>query len=354
MYLWHIPWYNEDTLLHMSFDQAFQAKELPSFSIIIETENLGQAGIDDLCDTLDSLASQTLPVTNAREVMIVAAGHVSQEAVGSLGVRYPWVMVHRVDHALEYLESKQAGARMATGDIIVFVDSDVVYEPTWLDRIVRGFVQSPGAAVVAGDTRIRGGSVYATAIQLVWMMDTVRTKPHPVLVSHFDLNNFAIRRDVFLGAPIYAGLPLYRAHTVEVRKQLFMRGYSAVQVPGARGWHLPPGSLADLWYRLLVYGSDAVAKSEYRFPHGGTVVRHPSLLRRLVRIPVFVGWKSCVMLRRAVVIAYENPKRVGTLLAALPLAIVFLAAITLGSMVALIKPKAIFAIITAREAHHVV
>jgi glycosyltransferase involved in cell wall biosynthesis len=345
-------WYTY-TMSYISTAKTIESSRL-SFSVVLETENLGMAGIDDLRDTLESLRRQTYPITRAHEVLVVAAGHVSDETVRILQVEYPWVKLHREPQKLEYLESKKRGAECATGGIVLFADSDVVYEDTWLERSLVGFLEAPGAAIVAGDTRIRGTSVYAMAIQLVWMMNAEKTMSHPIPIRHFDLNNFAIKKDVFLSAPMFTGLPLYRAHTVEMRKQLYAKGYSAVRVSGTRGYHLPPGSLADAWYRLLVYGSDAVAKTDFVFEYGGTVSKRFSLFRRIVRIPTFLTWKIYILLTRISVLVREDWKRIGSILLALPLAFLFLCIILVGSITGLFYPTLLFRIITEREADHVV
>lgn len=325
-----------------------------TFSLVVETENLGMAGIDDLRDTLDSLKCQSYPVASAQEVLLLAAGHVSDETLSSLYEQYPWVRVHKEIHPMEYLESKKRGAELATGDIVVFADSDVVYESTWLEQILYGFVAAPGAAIVAGDTRIRGSSVYAIAIQLIWMMSTEVVAKYPHLIRHFDLNNFAIKRSIMLKASIFSGLPLYRAHTVEMKKQLYSKGYSAVRVPGARGYHLPPGTLSDWWYRLLVYGADAVAKADFYFEYGGTVRVRYSLIRRLFRIPLFFGWKCVVMFTRIYVLVREDWRRIGKLFFAMPIVFASLCVMLVGACISLVDRKYIFNRISAREHEHVV
>lgn len=325
-----------------------------SFSIVLETENLGMAGMQDLCDTLSSLQQQTCPITNAREILVLAAGHVTDETLNILRTDYPWLIVHRETNNLEYLESKQRGAQLVTGDIVVFADSDVVYETTWLESLLSGFALVPGATIVAGDTRIRGTSVYATAIQLMWMMHTQSIIHYSKMITHFDLNNFAIRRPVMLSAPLFTDLPLYRAHTVEMKKILLDQGYSAVRVPGTRGYHLPPGSFVDYLCRLMVYGADAVAKAEYSFHRDGTAVRTPSWSRRLVRIPVFLGWKIVVMTERVITLLREDWRRVGTILLALPVAILSLCVAGFGCVIALFSPQYMFRLVTAREHDHVV
>jgi glycosyltransferase involved in cell wall biosynthesis len=325
-----------------------------SFSLVLETENLGQAGMDDLRDTLESLRMQTYPITDACEVLVIAAGHVSDEALEFLRVEYPWVKVHRVEHPLEYLESKKYGAEIATGDIVVYADSDVTYQDSWLLNLLYGFIVAPGATIVMGDTRVRGSSVYDIAMQIVWMLDVLPAISSTRATFHFDLNNFAIKRFVMCDAPIFTGLPLYRAHTVEMRKQLFDRGYSAVRVPNARGLHLAPETFMDWFSRCMIQGADAVAKSEYVFNADNTTVRTPSLVRRMVRIPVFLVWKAVIMTTRVIGLLREDSSPVVKIILALPIAVVSWIVMGIGSVIALFDRQAAFRFITARETQHVV
>ena len=54
---------------------------VPSYSLIIETANLSLADLDGLRETLDSLAVQTLPVQNAREVLLADSGDVPPDSL---------------------------------------------------------------------------------------------------------------------------------------------------------------------------------------------------------------------------------------------------------------------------------
>ena len=326
----------------------------PTFSLVLETENLGMAGIGDLQDTLESLQKQTYSVSYAKEVLIIAAGHISQDTLSFLAEKYPWVTVHRVDEKLEYVESKQRGAKIVTGDVVIFVDSDVVYESTWLENILYGFIAAPGAIIITGETRIRGKSLYSMAIQLSWMMNIVCKSSYPKHVSHFHLNNFAIKRLVFIKVPIFLKLPIYRAHTVEVKKWLLNHGYGVVRVPHARGYHLAPGNLADWWYRMLVFGADAIVKADFIFNFNGNVSEKFSPIKRVIRVPLFIAFKVYVMMSRTTVILQEDWKNIFKLIIAVPLAIFFVMVMTLGCLIAVVNRDYLFKKATARELVHVV
>ena len=328
----------------------------PTFSLVIETENLGMAGLGDLKDTLESLKSQTYPITNAKEVLIIAAGHISPETFSFLEKNYPWVMVHRVNEKLEYMQSKQRGASVVTGDIVIFADSDVVYDITWLENILYGYISAPGATIVTGETRIRNfnTSIYSVAVQLVWVMNIVRSPNHPVFVNHFHLNNFAIKREVFLQAPVFLGLPIYRAITVEMKKWLLDRGYAAVRVPHARGYHLPPGNVPDWWWRMLVFGADAVVKADFTFNYDGSVTEKKNIPLRIARIPMFFGFKVLTFFKRGLVMIREDWKNIFRIILAIPFIIGCFTVSMIGTCIALFARDYLFKKSAARETAHVV
>jgi len=325
-----------------------------SFSIVLETENLGMAGLEDLKDTVASLEAQTFDFRKAHEIIIVAAGHVSPETSALIKSMYPWLTIHHVDRKLNYVEAKQIGASVATGDVIIYIDSDVVYESTWLENMLSGFDIAPGTSIVAGDTLIRGTSVYATAIQLGWMMDAQRARPHIYQTNHMYLNNFAIKREVMLRAPVFLNLPIYRATTVETLRQLKYMGYCVMRVPNARGFHLPPGNIGDLWWRALIYGADAVVKADFYFLYGGKVVEKFSPLRRLWRLPLFLFFKLYALVTRTIVVVCENPQRIFKVIVAIPITLLFILVNMVGCVVALFNRDYLYKKITAREDKHVV
>jgi len=325
-----------------------------SFSIVIETENLGMAGMEDLRATLACLQNQTYSMNYAKEIIAIIGATVSSETIECIRHEYPWLTIHCAGRPLEYLESKVYGAGIATSDIIVFMDSDAIYEPIWLEQMLYGFISSPGAAVISSETRIKIHSIYTTAIQLAWMINAIKITPHPTPTTQFHLNNFAAKRSAILATPFFKELPIYRANNVEWKKQMQFLGYSAMRVPGNLSHHAPPGNFTDFWLRMLIMGADAVAKTDFTFGYGGTMQEKFSPLRRVARIPVFIGFKLYTMIKRTHALISENPKNTGYIIGAWPVAWVFIGIMTIGMIVTLFNRDYIFKKITAREQSHVV
>ena len=99
-------------------------------------------------------------------------------------------------HGASYYEQKNAGAAAATGEVVVFLDSDVVPEDGWLESILRPFAL-PWVQCAAGNSYVETGSVYEKAFALTWFFPLRDHDGRRGLVAHFYANNVAFRRDFF-------------------------------------------------------------------------------------------------------------------------------------------------------------
>ncbi len=107
-------------------------------SAIVPTRNSGRT----LAACLGSLRHQTHP-----DVEIIVVDNASSDDTPSLGRRLAHVVV---DRGPERSAQRNAGAEFATGEILVFIDSDMVLEPTVLADIAATFRARPevGAIVI--------------------------------------------------------------------------------------------------------------------------------------------------------------------------------------------------------------
>lgn len=139
-------------------------------SIVICTRNRP----DDLADCLASLASQTRPPL---EVIVVDAS--DGEASGAR-VR-AWAA--RTAIAVEYLRAapgltrqRNQGAARARGDVVTFLDDDVVLDARYLAAIVALFEEMPGLGGAEGTVAfppLRGRRRLANAFRRVFLMNAL-------------------------------------------------------------------------------------------------------------------------------------------------------------------------------------
>ena len=228
----------------------------PSFSIILETENLANADLNGLVNSLASLVNQTMSPTEANEVLVIDSGDAPPELLQQLCDRYSWITVHPAPPATGYYKAKMLGAQLATGEIVVYADSDCVYEPHWLENILTAFSQNEPIQIVAGETTTAGTGAYGTAMALVYIFPQFSGKTELTQTHQYFLNNVAFRRSLLLAHPIPVELPLYRGNCVVHGETLRQAGEIIWLNPNARATHAPPDGFAHFWWRFLLIGHD--------------------------------------------------------------------------------------------------
>lgn len=231
-------------------------EELMSFSLVLETENLANADLDGLAQSLASLAQQKVPLTAANEVLIIDSGNTPPQALAQLCDRYPWLKVHQAPSTTGYYKAKMLGAAQATGQIVVYGDSDCTYESDWLRSLLMPFTPDNGIQVVAGETTTRGVGVYGTAMALTYIFPQYSGEQALTPTAQYFLNNVAFRREFLLQQPIPTVLPLYRGNCAIHAQALRQHGYTIWRQPHAKATHAPPSDLAHFFWRFLLIGHD--------------------------------------------------------------------------------------------------
>ncbi len=273
-------------------------KTLPSFSIILETENLANADLEGLSRSLASLVNQDVSPSQANEVLLIDSGDAPSDLLKQLCDRYPWIKIHPAPPGTGYYKAKMLGAQIATGDIIVYCDSDCIYEPTWLRTILTTFTQGEHIQAVAGETTTRGVGPYGTAMALTYIFPQYTDETALTPSSQYFLNNVAFRRRFLLENPIPTELPLYRGNCVVHAHNLLKDGHTIWRHPKARATHAPPNGLSHFFWRFLLIGHDYYWQNrllsrpnqepgngeKYRDPLGGLHGKMHVFLERLQRM----------------------------------------------------------------------
>jgi glycosyltransferase involved in cell wall biosynthesis len=229
----------------------------PSFSIVLETENLANANLEGLVNSLASLVhQQDVSPKDANEVLLIDSGDAPEDLLQQLCDRYPWIKIHPAPPNTGYYNAKMLGAELATGEIVVYADSDCVYEPHWLHRLLTTFAQNPAIQLVAGETTTRGRGPYGTAMALAYIFPQYSGKTDVAPTAQYFLNNVAFRRNFLLGNPIPTALPLYRGNCVIHCQTLKQAGHTIWLNPTARATHAPPDGLHHFFWRFLLIGHD--------------------------------------------------------------------------------------------------
>lgn len=294
-------------------------------SLVIETFNAADDGPDSLADTLACVRAQR---RRPDEVLVVdGATPASPGLRRAAAASYPearWIDAP----AAGYYQQKNAGAAAATGDAIVFLDSDISVGADWLERLLATL--EAGAAVVSGSTAYEEAPL-SRLFTLSVFADYLIDGPGPVRL--LIANNFAARADVWRAC---GGFPEVgrRGGCTLLAASLRRAGHDVICEPAAVARHRLDATPRHLLSLQLQFGYSAWVSRR----------RDPSLpggrLAHLGPASPFLlagGWlvKDLLRLPRAA-------RRLGIRAAALPLYAAGLAGIrlvTLSSMlVALLRP----------------
>jgi hypothetical protein len=237
-----------------------------SVSIIIEWENARLAEAERPMRMLASLATQldelaTISSRNAEIVLLFNPEAVDEEAIGGIidhvRPRSHWPASFRLlpSGDLRYYEQKNYGVHSTTGDIVIFLDSDVVPEPDWLAKI-HAAMEDPEVEVLCGSTYVDCTGFYDRAFALFWLFP-LRTETDGLeRADMFFANNVAFRRRVIEANP-FPDLGTFRGQAGALSKVLAGKGIAIVRHQGARCAHPPPNGVRHFISRALCEGHDA-------------------------------------------------------------------------------------------------
>ena len=229
---------------------------VPSFSVVIETANLSMAELDGLIGTLRSMAAQSVPIRNAAEVLLVDTGDVPEHVLQQLLTDYSWVRLMRLPSSVGYEELKMAGAKAATGEVLIFADGDCYYEPQWLDAMLTPF-NDASVHVVGGATEIDPTGPFGLGSAVAFSFPDRRPSTGPYKTDKYHLNNVAFRRSLLQSIPIPSRRRCYRMgalHAAILRGS----GYTIWRQPSAGARHTPPNGFSHFMWRFLMFGHDGI------------------------------------------------------------------------------------------------
>jgi hypothetical protein len=283
----------------------------PRASVVVEWDNVRLAGASRTREMLARLIEELAGQGSASlEVLLVHDGRPGDVADAARMLAPTGVAVRVVPApGSGYYELKNAGAQAARGELVVFLDCDVVPDAGWLAEILAPF-DDPAVAAVAGATRlVEPAGLWAKLVAPTYVFP-LTAPPGPVRrVDGFFANNIAFRRDVALTFPFPRIAGTSRISCVALARQLADAGAVLVQAPAARVTHPPSPGLARTVRRALVHGRDTVVLAQAGLGTPATARawarRLPPLMRAVVRARRTVGMRPAVLpLALAVALAY--------------------------------------------------
>jgi glycosyltransferase involved in cell wall biosynthesis len=232
---------------------------LPSFSIVYETENLSSVDLKNIYHSLASLNMQEVSLESANEFLLINSGNLPDNIIQELCLTYKWIKVKNLPD-IGYYQSKMIGASLVTGQIVVFADSDCIYDKGWLKNILSTFLSNENINVVAGETSTPIRNLYDLAIAIHYLFPRFSNCKDIYSAKNYSMNNVSFKRSFLLENPILTDLPLYRASCyVHAYNLCNIMKYEILKNPQARSNHEPPTISFHFW-RYLLRGRDNLIK----------------------------------------------------------------------------------------------
>jgi glycosyltransferase involved in cell wall biosynthesis len=316
-----------------AFRKASGAVMIPSFSIVVETENLETATQQQLLEALERLARQTISPQRAREVVLIDSGLMERSATETIRERFPWIVIHTAGEPIDYYAAKALGVALTTGEVLVFFDCDVQYESSWLESILEAMASDPNAEVVAGETSLAVSGPYTLAVLLTWAFPPWSQRDRPYSTTGYAANNVAFRRRRLAETPLPLQTGLRRGNCTLHAHRLVRAGARMLRAPQARALH-PMLPFRQYYPRLwgAGYNEAGVMILELRS-------RGRSIAGARAYALLYVTARRCARLAiRSLAVGWRSPRWWAYMPAALPLAISGLVVSLCGTAAAVVSP----------------
>jgi len=215
--------------------------QCPTVSVVIVTAGRRHC----LPNCITSLRRQTY-----RPLELVVVVGPSQDGSHDYASSLTDAKVTRVDR-LNASFARNTGVRLASGDIIAFIDDDAIASPTWLEELVRVFeAEGPTCGGVAGLVVNENGP--GRPVQA--MNNTINVIGEPIQCrlapsgfndpdgdefTYFMGTNMAVRRDAFLAAGGFDETYFYPYEDADLSVAIIKAGYRLFHHPRALVHHFP-------------------------------------------------------------------------------------------------------------------
>ena len=195
-----------------------------------------------------------------------------------------------------YYKVKNFGAAAATGEIIVFVDSDVIPEPGWLLQILTT-LDDPAVQIVVGNSYIEPAGLVGKVFALTWFFPP-RSDDSPVQNTlSFFANNLAMRKEFSLQYPFPDLGATSRGSCIVLASQLAEANIPVFYNPRARVAHPAPNGFTHICKRALTQGRDRLLRERKYGNHWSA--SWLASVSRLLRHWADAAWKICTGFHKA-------------------------------------------------------
>jgi len=160
--------------------------------------------------------------------------------------------------------ARNEGVKHATGNIVLFTDSDCVPNRDWIEQMILPFKRDNDIAGVKGTYRTKQRALAARFVQIEYedKYDMLRKSKY---IDFIDTYSAAFKKDIFNEFNGYdTSFPLACAEDVELSFRMSSNGYKMVYNPKAIVFHTHPSSFKDYFrkkYKFAYWRMLAVKKN---------------------------------------------------------------------------------------------
>ncbi len=236
-------------------------------AIIVEWDNARLSDVERAREMLRRLATQTREVTDRDatvfDLLLIynpddIPAEVPNTVVDECVDRNNWPGTVRVLSGphLSYYNQKNFGVTQTDGEIIVFIDSDVVPDDGWLSQLLAA-LERPDVDIVGGETYLVTETYYDRLCAAFWNFDVRRPGRGLYETKNFYANNVALKRSVVSRFP-FKDAETYRGQCAMLAKELRANGVRLWRVGSAMVSHPPPEGFKHFVNRAVCQGHDAL------------------------------------------------------------------------------------------------
>ena len=187
-------------------------------SVVIPAYNEGQY-------LRDCLESVFLEISRSRCLLsteVIVVDNASTDDTAEVAASVPGVRVVR-EPRKGLTRARQAGLLAAQGEIVGYVDADVLMKPGWIDRSLEEFDGDPGVVCVSGPCTYYDASSVETA--LIWLYWNLLAMPVYGITRYMVLGgNFLARRDALFRIGGFDGDIAFYGEDTNIARRLHSAG----------------------------------------------------------------------------------------------------------------------------------
>lgn len=225
-------------------------------SVVVEWETVLEGKRSRGAACLASLRAQIAEWPSCETVVCFDPAEATEASVrAAIGGEWPGALVvAAVPSRLDYYGKKNHGFTLTSGDVVVFLDSDLIPERDWLRNLIAPFADYR-VSIAVGRTHFETTTLYERAVALFWIFET-RDASSPLRPTHrLVSNNVAFRRALFTHFP-FPERPTFRGQCSELASLIEGRGITMYEQPSARASHPAPDGARRFFTRAWQAGHD--------------------------------------------------------------------------------------------------